>query len=132
VSYQPSEDTTSRLLWHAGITTAPEQAGSSIADCTGAAGTSGGLDEALGDLLVTLAQLNRELNGPVPSETANAAHDIPRRVAYAIAEISRMLREDPGTTEHAWAVDTAWNAVLAGDIDNLDEHIRHERAARPR
>ena len=53
---------------------------------------------------------------------------MPRDVAYAVSEIARLL----GNTAHvveAWEVDVAWNAVLAGDVDDLREHIDHERRA---
>jgi hypothetical protein len=55
---------------------------------------------------------------------------IPRQLAYAVAEITRMPREDAASTDAAWTVEIAWNAVLAGDIDDLHQHLQHERAAR--
>jgi hypothetical protein len=51
---------------------------------------------------------------------------------YAITEIIRMLDDDLRTTDAAWAVETTWSAVLAGDFDDLAEHLRHEHPARRR
>ena len=50
---------------------------------------------------------------------------VPRSVAYAVSEVTAMLRD---AEEHdlAGRIDTAWNAVLAGDIDNLAAHIELE------
>jgi hypothetical protein len=130
MSYHASEDTTKRVLWHAGLGESTRQAGAAVVDCTGPAGDASRLDDALDDLVQTMAALNRELNGEVPSATTEGAEQIPRKLAYAIAEITRMLREESGLPDHAWRVETAWNAVLAGDIDDLDEHLRNERRAR--
>ena len=126
MSYQASDEIISRLRWHAGLEGA-HHAAPSIADCTGPAGAADRLDEALGDLLEALAQLNRELNGPIPSATTDGADQIPRPLVYAVAEITRMLREQPDYDDAAWSVDTAWAAILAGDIDDLDEHLHNER-----
>jgi hypothetical protein len=40
-----------------------------------------------------------------------------------------MLR-DARREEEAWVVDTGWLAVLAGDIDDIVEHIELERTMR--
>jgi len=40
-----------------------------------------------------------------------------------------MLR-DFGDDHSAWMVETAWLAILAGDIDDLREHIALEDAVR--
>lgn len=133
---------TDRLRWHAGLGNAPESSGSlSVADCTsGESGSGGGINEAVADVLVELARLNQELNGPAPSESFSSSTDIPRDAAYAVAEMSRMLRESAESTsagqdesrmsDAAWVIETAWLAVLAGDIDNLQQHVDEERASR--
>jgi hypothetical protein len=33
-------------------------------------------------------------------------------------------------SDAAWAIETSWRAVLAGDIDDLQQHVAEERAAR--
>ena len=100
------------------------------------------LGEAFGDYLSALALLNLELNGPTPSESINGkATSVPRELAYAAAEVARILRDRaarPDTPDRdkrtlldsAWYVETAWLAVLAGDIDDLVQHLHDERAAR--
>jgi hypothetical protein len=112
----------------------------SISDCTGSQGSADGLGEALADLLAILARLNHELNGTTPSESTDSATEIPRDLAYAVAEITRLLRDasdkPPGSPDTAafanvaWLSETAWAAVLAGDIDDLMEHVDLEQAAR--
>jgi hypothetical protein len=128
MSFQPSHDVVSRVRWHAGLDPGPG-AVPSIADCTGPASTNDGIDAALSDLLRTLGELNQELNGEIPSSSTGGASQIPRTLCYAISEITRMLREHPGSHDAAWAVETAWAAILAGDVDSLDEHLRHESGA---
>jgi hypothetical protein len=134
MSNQPTDETTSRLRWHAGLDQPADELvpGPLIVDRTGTEGTLERLDEALADVLSTLARLNRELNGPVPSASIDGVDQISRLLAYAIAEIVRMLRERPDSTEAGWAVETAWGAVLAGDIDDLEQHLRDGGAARGR
>jgi hypothetical protein len=132
MSDQPPEDMTSRLRWHAGLDQAADGPGPLVVDCTGTEGTPERLDKALADVLSALARLNHELNGPVPSASVGGADHISRVLVYAITEIVRMLREDPDLSEAAWAVETAWGAVLAGDIDDLEQHLRDEGAARGR
>jgi hypothetical protein len=83
-------------------------------------------DAAMTDLLQTLQALNVELNGSTPSGAASEGSDqVPRTVAYAVSEISDRLRRR-NRPEAAQAVDIAWNAVLAGDIDDIATHVRYE------
>jgi len=95
------------------------------------------VEEALRDFLDALSALNRDLNGPIPSESVRGAGVVSTDVAYAVAEVARLLREygeragDAAATEAAWRVDTAWLAVLAGDIDDLAQHLEEEAAAQP-
>jgi hypothetical protein len=49
-------------------------------------------------------------------------------VAYSVAEVARMLREASADRE-AWQVETGWLAVLAGDIDDVGQHVAEEEAA---
>ena len=78
------------------------------------------------DLITALDNYNRDLNGPVPSETVGPDDDsVPRTVAYAVGEVVRMLRES-GSGRAALRVETAWLAVLAGDIDDIGEHLAEE------
>lgn len=133
-------ETTNRLLWHAGLRDVPGPGLSrSIAACTSPTSQLEGLDEAVADFITAMARLNNELNGAAPSQTRNAgASAIPRTVAYAVSEVSRFLREhDPGdhhdvrASQAARQVDAAWNAVLAGDIDDIAQYLRDEQRLRP-
>jgi hypothetical protein len=88
------------------------------------------LAEAVEDVLRTLERLNYELNGPVPSQGLDHTEQLPRRLAYALAEIMRWVGDSSGNKTAASKVEIAWNAVLAGDIDDLREHVQLELAAR--
>ena len=111
----------------------------SVASCTWAGSPSEGrLAEALADFLDGLSDLNHELNGPVPSEAVGADPDLPlsTSVAYSVAVVADMLRNygekqrDPAALRGAWLVETAWLAVLAGDIDDIAEHLADEERMR--
>jgi hypothetical protein len=122
----PSEETVERLKWHAGFGERPVDAATpSISDCTAPkSSVAESLPLAIADFVDALEALNRELNGDVPSETIEGKADsVPRSVAYSVAEAASMLR-DAGQDD--WSVNTAWEAVLAGDIDDLHEHLELE------
>jgi hypothetical protein len=61
-------------------------------------------------------------------------------VVYAVAEITSLLRKHApfstgtdatqGLARATWLVETAWLAVLAGDIDDLHAHLSEEEAMR--
>lgn len=116
-------------------------ASTSISECVDWRGNVvADLDAPVADLLASLVRLNRELNGDMPSETQGAA-SIPREIVYAMAEIIRVLRraiERPHETrsqvasDAAWTIETAWVAVLAGDIDDILDHVAEERRANRR
>lgn len=116
-----------RLLWHAGLADGPEDARSSLDKCLASRDFSGPrLAGAMDDLIDTLQRLNIELNGDPPSESGPGAVSVSRKVAYAVTEITRALREE-AQADAAWKVDVAWNAILAGDIDDINSHINGER-----
>lgn len=127
------------LRWHAGLA----HEGADVHDCLSVAAcinsaelSDHDLGTTLADLLAAMVQLNVELNGDVPSESREADDAVPRAVAFAVAEIARLLRRRaspvviPGLTRApatgAWLTETAWEAVLAGDIDDLRAHIDDE------
>jgi hypothetical protein len=74
------------------------------------------------------------LNGATPSEQLKGEDSIPIVLVYAVTEALRFLRErapgDNSVRRLAWRSETAWSAVLAGDIDDIEEHIQQEEAAR--
>ena len=65
---------------------------------------------------------------------------LPSTLVYAITEVIRLLRDSQATVaaeieqrtigRAAWRAETAWSAVLAGDIDDIQEHLIQEEAAR--
>lgn len=136
-----SIETIQHLRWHAGLEKESDFTAPSIAACTWPpSDLSSGLGDAITDCLVVLSRFNIELNGAVHSMDHDQADEIPRRAAYAVAEIIRLLREygdalgvdDDGKQIMKWVklVEAAWLAVLAGDIDDLMGHLQYEEAAR--
>jgi hypothetical protein len=124
-----SPQTVRRLRQHAGLEES-ESPLPTVSSCLPERGRIGQLGVALADLMATLGRLNHELNGAVPSEAVgDPGRVIPGSVAYAVAEVSRMLRRGGDTEREAHAVDTAWLAVLAGDVDDVLEHVAGEEAA---
>lgn len=121
------EAETVRLIrWHAGLDTNEIDA----ASVSGSVVPGAGVGTAVTSFIDALQRLNVELNGARPSEaidTTDAA--LPGQMVYAIAEVSRLLRE-MGDNDEAWAAETAWLAVLAGDIDDVQAHVALERTAR--
>jgi hypothetical protein len=123
--------TIERLRWHAGLVDPKPRAVPSISSSTWPHGKrSADLEGAADDFLDALDSLNRELNGDDPSaEAASKSAVVSRDAAYAVAEVDRMLREHGNARREAWAVETAWLAILAGDVDDLREHLAREEAA---
>ena len=89
------------------------------------------IEPATADFIEALDEYNGRLNGPVPSAGVGEAEEdvVSRRAAYAVVEVARMLR-DAGADDCARQVDIAWAAVLAGDIDDIREHVTREDSAR--
>ena len=117
----------------------PGSAVPSISECTSPESLLEGLDAAVDDFVQALSAFNRTLNGEVPSQSFDHADSVPAAAAYAVSEANRMLRDYRGSAENvgraegaAWAIETAWNAVLAGDIDDLAQHIRDAACGRER
>jgi hypothetical protein len=125
LSSMVSPETLRLLRWHGGLD------GDALdpSSVSGASAAGAGQDVAVAACLRTFDALNHELNGLPPSTSAARDDAVPRSVAYAVAEIARMLRAS-GDEDGAWQVDTAWTAVLAGDIEDIPEHVRAERRGR--
>jgi hypothetical protein len=118
-----SPDRVRLLCWHAGLqgdALDPESV-------SGATATGQRVSEAVTAFLLVLERANHELNGPRPSDRVGdgSVDHVPRSVAYAVSEVTGMLRD---AEEHdlAGRIDAAWNVVLAGDIDDLAEHVELE------
>lgn len=133
------EQISRRLRWHAGLADEPPSAaGPSVSSCIDWAGkVDQHIQAAAADFLEALSAFNFELNGPRPSDSTTGSDSVPRDVAYAVAEVVRILRGVAGTgtgpeaaTEAAWTIETGWRAILAGDIDDIRQHVAEERRAR--
>lgn len=91
------------------------------------------LEAVWGDLVEALQEAQ-------PLLASGGDEGVPLRLAYAVAEILSAAAaamnteaDDAARTEislFAWRVACAWEALLAGDIDDLAEHVRLESAAR--
>lgn len=123
-------DPIEKLCWHAGLAHLASPRSSSISDCTWLPnGKQQELGQAAEDLFSTLESVNEVLNGELPSEDEGMGDVIPRRAAYAVSEILRLLREfesegsEPSSIRVSLEIrrrlEVAWNAILAGDIDEL-------------
>ncbi len=145
VNIMITSTTVSRLRWHAGLDERGADDVPSVSSCAHPMGSpTSSLQAAVADCLQTLAVLNREMNGDVPSSTVGGVEEVPRSLVYAVSEIVRMLRdcqehaESKGQSDAAvfakaaWRIETAWSAVLAGDIDNILKHVEGEEAGRSR
>lgn len=143
-----SEETLARLWWHAGLPVAALPAAQryeglvpSVDQATDyGRGSIEDVERALADFLQTLSVLNKELNGPVPSQRGSPGpRMLPSDVVSAVnSAILRVLyweeyakRAGKRVPPFAWRAQMAWCAVLDGDIDDLDEHIRLEEMVFP-
>jgi hypothetical protein len=125
-----TDSTTRRLRAHAGLDEASGFPGPTVSEATIEPVNAQDLEAALSDFIDALNALNHELNGAEPSATVlGKASSVSTDAAYAIAEVTRMLR-DANREREAWLVDTGWLAVLAGDIDDVRQHIAEEAAGR--
>ena len=91
-------------------------------------------DAVWSDLCQEFDKLNVALNAD-PSES------ITRQLAYAVngllalcldVAVSAKMNEEPRQQllGLAWRINTAWDAVLAGDIESIAEHVALEESAR--
>ena len=103
-----------------------------------------GIDAALREVIECLKVVNCELNGRTPSDVvwADKARLLSRELVYAVSslildsvdQLERMRQSsnelDRRPIRNALAeLAIAWDAVLAGDIDDLEEHVRLEKLA---
>jgi hypothetical protein len=147
VSLVDYEQALRRLSHHANLTEAEGEGWSSFVGLLFEAKTAGvvpNLREPTDDLISCLDVVNRHLNGERPSASVGADKErrIDRRLGYAVAAVITSGVEHflcsvedsaTGTSsalamgKELWRVSCAWEAVLAGDIDSLPEHVELER-----
>ncbi|NJL26805.1 MAG: hypothetical protein HC897_02460 [Thermoanaerobaculia bacterium] len=132
-----SEKTIEWARWHAGLIELKDEGVPSMADCLwNKSELSARLPLVGANVIQLFETINFEFNGPTPSEVIKKEHFLPRALVYAIAEILSMLRiyregeDDPALVSLLAHVlrqlETAWCAVLAGDIDDITEHLEQE------
>ena len=104
---------------------------------------SSSIAEAYDNIIICLEVINEELNGPMPSEsTEQKVSEIDRTLAYAMQVIiiggwryyiewnknqifgQSVLNE---VAHFNWGIGWAWEGVLAGDVDSIQEHVTMER-----
>jgi hypothetical protein len=81
--------------------------------------------------------MNLSVNGPTHSENGQKSGAISRHPIAAVAAIAttlaRAMIDHPEGREillwSAWRIACAWEAVLAGDIDDILEHCALEESA---
>ena len=135
-----------RLSHHANLTEAEGEGWSSFVETLLEAKTAGvvpNLREPTDDLITCLNVVNCYVNGETPSMSVGEVKErrIDRRVAYAVAvaitsglEYFLSLVNNSATDrssvlamgKNLWRVCCAWEAVLAGDIDSLPNHVELE------
>jgi hypothetical protein len=110
------------LLWHA-------RQGRALGD----------VESAVDEIIQCLQAINPTLNGQSP-EYPKALDALPRLVVCAISQIcldctqaaveSRDESIQLRLLKAAWTVQSAWDAVAAGDIEDVAAHVKMEREAR--
>jgi hypothetical protein len=124
-----TESASERIKRHGGIGDGEAVNPLTVAGATGR-GDGVEIDAATADLVAALADFNYEVNGATPSmQVSGVRETMERDVVYAVAESVRMLRE-AAAAQLVEDVETAWLAVLAGDIDDVREHVALERRFR--
>ena len=137
-----SSDDLMCLKRHSGIVTAPNHSPRWLADQLREAKDSvdwTDIEPAIDEILGCLASLNKSLRleHQLPGAT------ISLELAYTVSGIQSLcckyvilFRRATGNekvADHmafsAWKIACAWDAILAGDIDNLEEHLRLEAMA---
>jgi hypothetical protein len=139
------EQALQRLYYHANITEAEAEGWSSFGRTLFEAKPRikvPDLREQTTDIIACLEVVNRHLNGETPSASVGTGEQyIDPRAAYAVSVIISdgieqllTLAGSPAADLSAvlvlgkdvWRVSCAWEAVLAGDIDSLSEHVAEE------
>jgi hypothetical protein len=146
VSLMNYEQALLRLSHHANLTEAEGEGWSSFVGLLFEAKIAGvvpDLREPTDDLISCLDVVNRHVNGETPSASVGTDRErrIDRRLTYAVAAVITsgvehflwLVNDSATDTSSAlsmgkdlWRVSCAWEAVLAGDIDSLPEHVELE------
>jgi hypothetical protein len=127
------DDATELLAFHAGLHQSSKRNVPSLFD---ALDSNVQVEESTEDALGILNELNILFNGEIPSESTTSINEFPRRLVYAVSELigfahkTATHNKDPKAAEQAaraaLRIEIAWSAVLAGDIDDLLDHVAGE------
>lgn len=134
------EEIISNIQWHAGLVSRMSPCNmrplsmviADASDCEA-------IEQSWFDLLDTLVNLNITLNGEFPSEFESKQDVIPRNLAYSIAELIQTFDAAIINSPEAiskcveqvrWRISVCWSAVLAGDIDDIIQHLKWESETR--
>lgn len=138
-----TKTTLSQLRRHAGLDDSTLGQIPTISDCTWLPnGLANRIAEAADDVIRVLGDLNREINGDIPSENENTEKDelISREIVFLITEIIRLLRSVVGEAKDTQIkgefvrqerrISTAWYGILSGDIDDIQQYVADEERTR--
>ncbi|HEY2412555.1 MAG TPA: hypothetical protein VGI40_09950 [Pirellulaceae bacterium] len=134
-------DICQRLREHSGLPGTPQLSGGAVFfDIVFAFekdGTVAGLDEAVVDVVDCLERLNKYYQsvpeGHNRSLQAEVVYAISHMLLFALQvslELSNAGRDSRKLLKAIWQISCVWDAVLAGDIEDIQELLLLESAAR--
>lgn len=132
-------DSLLRLQQHAGLPTAnrevPADTWAEYFLRLARGGSPLGLATITDDIIQCLDELNRSVN-PSPDEV-RSRRQVPDALVYALSgivglglEAALSPKADRNVLITLWRIQSAWDALLAGDIDDLRQHVFLEEQAR--
>ena len=144
------EQAYSILRWHVGFDDSPAVGGKkSFIDNVQAIEKDQSdidLDESTDEIIDCLESVNLYINGQIPSESIGYhQQQLPTLLVATLSEIEMLCLDTLLRVEQRkgikvpssvmlrktlWRIECAWNAILAGDIDNIREHVELEENAR--
>jgi hypothetical protein len=135
------KDLSNRLREHSGLPVAvPQLAGSAFIDVVLAI-KKGESETALGEAVADVIDCLQHLNHYNQDAQSDRREVLNLDVVYAISgmtllaiEVSMALCKTGKSCSKllsaAWRIGCAWDALLAGDIENIHQHLDYEAAAR--
>jgi hypothetical protein len=135
------QDAINRLREHSGLSvTAPQLTNSSLIDRLQAI-QRGGQNIALGESVTDVIECLECVNQLNQSASASRDQTISGEIVYAISgmvtlalevsiELQRIGKDCNNVLHAIWKISCAWDAVLAGDIEDIHTHLYHEGKAK--
>lgn len=102
------------------------------------------LNNNMNEIIICLNVVNKKLNGDIPSSTIGGPLVVDHHLVMAVSQIINSCNflltswvsqcDCPVVVLNrlayiVWSISCAWNAVLHGDIDSLEDHIALESLA---